>query len=233
MRRAVRYATNLILQLKQSNVWTTKSHPPVAIWCWRIIQKSRETPPIWARAVYVLTSPVSLPPFRGMLTWKFANKRTFGDRYPSSYTVKHTVICEIIGERSTLSREHFLYIVRVVCISFWTTSRLLLLLALRVLHQTDSNASLISLSNEFLHGWWAQYTRSFQLRILSAAPLLGPFTPASNSRYNRFIYRDAPATDVLFINFYASSLLGPSYSLERRRRNPSCRARASETLFYY
>ena len=147
MRRAVRYATNLILQLKQSNVWTTKSHPPVAIWCWRIIQKSRETPPIWARAVYVLTSPVSLPPFRGMLTWKFANKRTFGDRYPSSYTVKHTVICEIIGERSTLSREHFLYIVRVVCISFWTTSRLLLLLALRVLQQTDSNASLISLSN--------------------------------------------------------------------------------------
>ena len=93
---------------------------------------------------------LSPTPFRGVLVWEFANKRTVGDRYPSSYTVRHTVICETVRKRSTLSREHFLHTRRVVCISFWTTSHLLLLLlllALRVLQQTDSNASLISLSN--------------------------------------------------------------------------------------
>ena len=107
------------------------------------------------------------------------------------------------GERSTLSREH-LYIGRgVVCISFWTTSRLLL--ALRVLHQTDSNVSLISLSNGFRHGS-AQYIGSFLLRILSvraAAPwfrfLRHPIHDTTGSSI-----RDAPAADVLFISFCAS-----------------------------
>ena len=150
--------------------------------------------------------------------------------------MKHTVICEIIGERSTLSREHFLYKVRVVCISFWTTIVVFFFFLLCVsctrptrtlhlyLYQTNS-------STDDVRNTPGAFSCVYCPRRHSLVRLLQP--PIHDTTGSFIVMLLPAAADVLFINFYASSLLGPSYSLERRRRNPSCRARASETLFYY